>query len=64
MLSVKEGLMQLQSVSTQVSLHSGQKDKKFFAIFNSLPNDTILDRSKFKVDAENKINVIQNLDFV
>ena len=31
---------------------------------NSLPNDKILDWSKFKALADNKINVTQNLSFV
>ena len=32
--------------------------------FNSLPNDNILDLSKFKAFADDKINVIQKLKFV
>ena len=33
-------------------------------IFNSLPNDKILDQSKFKAFADDKINVTQKLKFV
>ena len=32
--------------------------------FNSLPNDKILDQSKFKAFADNKRNVTKNLKFV
>ena len=32
--------------------------------FNSIPNDRILDRSKFKGFADNKMNVTENLKFV
>ena len=31
--------------------------------FNSLPNNKILDRSKFKALTDDKINMIQNLNF-
>ena len=34
------------------------------AAFNSLPNDKILDRSKFKTFADNKIHVTENFKFV
>ena len=33
-------------------------------IFNSLPNDKILDWSKLKAHADDKLHVTQNLDFV
>ena len=33
-------------------------------LFYSSPNDKILDKSKFKELADDKINVIQNLKFV
>ena len=32
--------------------------------FNSLPNDKILDWSKLKALADNKMNVVENLKFV
>ena len=34
------------------------------SLFNSLPNDKILDRSKLKAFAEDKINVTEKLKFV
>ena len=33
-------------------------------LFKTLPNDKILDLSKFVARADNKINVIQNLNYV
>ena len=33
-------------------------------LFDSLPNDKILDRSRFKACAEDKINATENLKFV
>ena len=35
-----------------------------YSYFNSLPNDKILDRSKLKALADDKINVAQKLKFV
>ena len=35
-----------------------------YLLVNSLPNDKILDWSKFKAHGEDKINVTQNLNFV
>ena len=35
-----------------------------FKCFNSLPNDNILDQSKFKAFADNKINMTEKLKFV
>ena len=36
----------------------------FLHSLNPLQNDKILDQSKFKADADRKINVIQNLNFI
>ena len=35
----------------------------FYGMFNSLPNDKFLDRSKFKTFAEDKINMTQTFKF-
>ena len=35
----------------------------FVVAFNSLPNDKILDQSKFKEPADDKINATKNLKF-
>ena len=46
-----------------VDHHSPRNFESFYTL-NSLPNDNILDLSKFRAFAENKSNVTQNLKIV
>ena len=52
-------------ISGKVSAHVSLRNLcKMFASFNSLPNDKILDWSRLKALADDKINVTEKLKFV
>ena len=63
MISIFDRVENIVGKGEKASYHNVFKDL-FLRVFNFLPNDKILEQSKFIVFADNKINVTQKLKFL